>query len=304
VAPTRPGEPAVSVVIPAYNQDRFLGTAIRSVLEQTLPPDEVIVVDDGSTDGTGDVLAAFGDSVVVVGQVNSGVSAARNAGVARASGSLIAFLDADDVWVPAKLERQVDRFRRDPDLGLVHTGVQHIDEGGAVTGANVDGLDGWVSREMLLLRRPVVLEAGSTAVVPRRVFEALGGFDTRLSTAADWDLSYRISRRHRVGFVPDVLVSYRHHGENMHSNVDSLRHDMLLAFEKAFSEDPEVDRATRRRAYARLHLILSGSYAHVPNWPSAIRHGALAVALVPSQLSYMVRTRSRRRSQTLLGGGA
>src|SRR5258708_4350216 len=127
-----------SVVIPAYNHARFLRETIESVLVQTLPPDEVIVVDDGSTDETPAILASYSSRLTVVRQDNRGFSAARNTGAARASGDVIAFLDSDALWLPTKLERQIVRLTADPDLGLVHCGVEEIDAAGRVVGRRLD----------------------------------------------------------------------------------------------------------------------------------------------------------------------
>src|SRR5262245_31985364 len=129
----------ISVIIPTYNHAGFLTAAIESVLAQTLKPSEVIVVVDGSTDDTCSVLLAFEDKVRVVNQKNLGVSAARNNGARVARGSLLAFLDSDDVWLPEKLSHQFQRFQRDPELGLVHCGLQYIDQQGVVIGLETRG---------------------------------------------------------------------------------------------------------------------------------------------------------------------
>src|SRR5437773_3781756 len=114
----------VSVVIPTYNYARYLPEAIDSALAQTHAPLEVIVVDDGSTDDTPRVLAVYGDRIRVIRQANRGPGAARNTGIAAARGEYVGFLDADDVWLPRKLELQMARFEADQGLGLVHCGAE------------------------------------------------------------------------------------------------------------------------------------------------------------------------------------
>src|SRR5689334_14706815 len=104
----------VSVVIPSFNYGRFIGEAIQSVLNQTIPVEEIIVVDDDSTDDTAIIISSFGKCVRYIKQMNAGVCAARNRGVAESSGEYIAFLDADDTWEPTKLEKQIELFSRDP----------------------------------------------------------------------------------------------------------------------------------------------------------------------------------------------
>jgi glycosyltransferase involved in cell wall biosynthesis len=263
----------VAVVIPAYNHAAYVGVAIASALAQTRPPDEVIVVDDGSRDDTARVLEAWEGRVTVLRQTNQGVAVARNNGVARSRCDYVAFLDADDEWRPAKLERQVALLDADPAIALAHCGLEEIDAAGHVLRFRTDGAAGEVWREMLLFL-PAVLGTGSTALVRRTVFDALGGFDRRLSTSADWDLCFQIAVRHRVGFVAEPLVRYRLHGQNMHLGVATMERDMLLAYDKAFAlRDPRVD-AMRRAAFGALHSVLAGSYFRTGDYGPALRHAS------------------------------
>src|SRR5438034_9298591 len=151
----------VSVIIPTYNYARYLAAAIESALAQTYAPLEIIVVDDGSTDDTLRILGAYGNRLRVLRQANQGAGAARNAGIAAARGEYVAFLDSDDLWHPRKLELQLARFASDPDLGLVHCGVEVLDEQGRTTGFLLDGLEGWMATEMLRLDREVIQLPGS-----------------------------------------------------------------------------------------------------------------------------------------------
>jgi glycosyltransferase involved in cell wall biosynthesis len=273
--------PTVSVIIPAYNGERFLREAIDGALGQTLRPQEVIVVDDGSRDSTPQLLAAYGTRVRAIRQENQGVAVARNHGAALASGDYLAFLDADDVWERRKLELQVARFRREAGLGLVHCGVQEIDAEGKPLAQRRGGMEGWVAPEMLMFRRAVVLGGGSGVMIPRELFRELGGFDPRLSTSADWDLYFRLARRKRVGFVSDLLVLYRLHSSNMHGNIRVMEHDMLHAYEKAFQDsDPELQRL-RSRAYGNLHMVLAGSYFAVGQRREFVRHALKSMLITP-----------------------
>jgi glycosyltransferase involved in cell wall biosynthesis len=290
---------SVSVIVPNYNHARFLPQAISSVLGQTLRAIEVIVVDDGSTDDSRMALEAFSDRIQLVARDNAGVSTARNHGASRARGRYLAFLDADDIWLPEKLERQVERIEADRELGLVHCGMETIDAEGTSSGRVLDGLEGWVSEAMLQFRRPVILGGGSGALIPRPVFEAIGGFDTRLSTSADWDLYYRIACRWRVGFVAEPLLRYRLHGSNMHGNVGRMEQDMLLAYRKAFEEAPPTLRRQRRRCYGNLHTVLAGSYFVSGHYGRFARHAVAGMFLAPGNLArhlaYPIRRWRRRR---------
>jgi glycosyltransferase involved in cell wall biosynthesis len=194
-------EPRVSVVIPAYNGASFLAEALDSVLGQTRPPEEVVVVDDGSTDGTAAVAARYGAPVLVHRQANRGIGAARNAGVALTSGDHIAFLDADDLWEPRKLERQLELLAKDPDLEIV---FGHLAEFRAGPGEE---------RGPLGPARPGPLAV--TMLVRREAMDRVGTFpeDVVLSEFLIW-----LGRARQLGLreamLPDVLVARRVHGSN------------------------------------------------------------------------------------------
>lgn len=284
----------VSVIIPNYNYAHYLPECIDSVLAQTYPEIEVIVVDDGSSDGSREVLEGYDQQITRLYQKNQGVSAARNNGFKASTGEFVAFLDADDAWLPKKVEKQVERFERDPDLGLVHVGVAEIDSEGKVLVERLEGVEGAVSTILLQLKREGVLGGGSGSMVPRSVLDELGGFDTRLSTSADWDLFYRISERWPVGFVPEVLLRYRVHNSNMHGNVAVLERDMKLAFEKAFTH-PKVEIASvRRLAYGSLYQILAGSYFRSGNYSAFVLNSLKSLYFHPPNIRHFLRYGQRR----------
>lgn len=278
-------QPLVSVIIPNYNYALYLPQALDSVLAQSYPNIEIIVVDDGSTDNSKDILRSYGKRFRLIEQRNQGVSAARNRGVKEGHGGLVAFLDADDVWLPLKLERQVGRFLDDPELGLIHCGVEDINENGIALRSHLDGLEGRVAKEMLLFRRPVILGGGSGLVIPRATFESLEGYDLRLSTSADWDLCCRIAVRQRVGFVREVLMQYRVHGTNMHGNVNLMERDMLLAYSKAFDSPGLELQELRRQAYGNLHITLAGSFFRSGRYYDFARHALKSLWLTPDNFS-------------------
>jgi len=151
----------VSVVIPTYNYAHFIGEAIESALAQTYLIAEIVVVDDGSTDNTEEVVTAFGEKVRYIRQENSGVSAARNNGAKNSSGDFITFLDPDDAWLPEKIERQIAKFREDDSIGLVHCGMREFDsETGETIQLHLDGEEGWVADALLLFAKPVFIGPG------------------------------------------------------------------------------------------------------------------------------------------------
>ncbi|MFT3743910.1 MAG: glycosyltransferase family A protein [Pyrinomonadaceae bacterium] len=279
----------VSVVIPNYNYAHYLRETIDSVLAQTYPDVEIVVVDDGSKDDSKEILAGYGGKIRTIFQQNQGVSAARNNGVAVSEGEFVAFLDADDAWLPTKIEKQVARFREDEELGLVHVGVDEIDAEGNSLVHRLEGVEGKVCTALLMLKREGVLGGGSGMMVRRSVFDETGGFDLGLSTSADWDLHYRVSERYTVGFVPELLLKYRVHSSNMHANVGVMEHDMMLAFEKAFRTNEAEILAVRRAAYGSLHQILAGSYFVAGNYPAFISNSVKSLYFDPSNISYYLK---------------
>ncbi|MGE5500997.1 MAG: glycosyltransferase family 2 protein [Ignavibacteriales bacterium] len=207
VASTRPRKgPAVSVIIPTFNRAGILPRAVSSVLAQTVRDFELIVVDDGSTDGTELVVRRFADPRVrYLSQKNQGVAAARNRGLAEARGDFIAFLDSDDEWLPQKLERQLDVFTRGPSrLGLVYTGVETISS----AGRSVQKPTGRGLIFPRMLHRNLIHGGGSNVLLRRVVLPFVGGFDSSLPAAEDYDLWLRISRFFEVDYAPAPLVRY------------------------------------------------------------------------------------------------
>ena len=280
----------VSVIIPNYNYAKYVGEAVESVLAQTYPQVEVIVVDDGSKDNSAEILAGFGDRVKVILQKNSGVSAARNRGVSESRGEYIAFLDADDVWLSNKLEKQMAVLQAE-GAGLVHCGYVEIDSEGNEGEIVLSGAGGSDVYKELLFFRPAIIGGCSSAVIRRDIFNETGGFDEQLSTSADWDLYFNATYRARTAFVREPLVKYRFHGNNMHGNIAVMEHDMLLAFEKAFQKDLQVD---ERSAYGVLYRVLAGSYFQAGNYMDFFRTSALSMLKQPSNIGYFLKFPLRR----------
>jgi glycosyltransferase involved in cell wall biosynthesis len=276
----------ISVIIPTYNYDRFLREAIDSVLAQTRPAHEIIVVDDGSTDDTPRILAEYGDRIRVIRQENLGASAARNTGIAAARGEWVAFLDSDDLWRPRKLEYDAARIAADPDLGMVHCGAEQFDNAGKTTAVFLGGLEGWVAPDLLRLEREVIAAPGSGLTVRKTAAEEAGGYDLRLEAAEDWDFCYRVACRYRAGFIPEVLARYRLHGSGKHLNIRNMENGMLIALEKAFqSPDPAV-RSLRNRTYGRFHLVLAGCYFRSRQPRRFIKHVIKSLRYDPRNVTY------------------
>lgn len=209
-------QPVFSVVIPAYNCVHFIGDALQSVLRQTWRDFEIIVIDDGSNDGTGDVVAAFTDErVFCYRQERSGRPAcARNAGIRRARGEYIAFLDADDIWYPQKLERILKIFSADPDIGLVCNDERVTRDGYTVREKRYGPAAKDMVRQLLLQGNAL---STSATVVRREWLEQVGGFCERNDyyCVEDYDLWIRLAAAGcRFYFLHEILGEYRLHTAN------------------------------------------------------------------------------------------
>lgn len=288
---------AVSVIIPNYNYGRFLSEAIDSVLAQTYRNIEIIVVDDGSTDDSLKILADYEKKgIKVIIQKNNGVGAARNSGAAKSKGEFIAFLDADDIWLPTKIERQLKQFT--DEIGLVTCGMREFDSSTKKTLSYfMSKKTDWTVREILLLDYPVV--SGSAIMVRRSAFEAVGGFDERkeMHPTEDWEFFYRLARVAQVFFVPEVLVEYRNHGNNGHLNVPRYERSMLIAYDKIFKNTDESTLKLKRRCYGNLYKILAGSYLHAGKYGEFLKKTGQSLFLTPENLSYFASFPLRRLSR-------
>jgi glycosyltransferase involved in cell wall biosynthesis len=292
----------VAAVIPVFNGEAFVAEAIRSVLAQTHRASECIVVDDGSTDATADVVRGFGSAVRLIQQPNAGVSAARNHGAAAASARYVAFLDADDAWTPRKLELQLAAATRLPRPGLVLCDLELFDGQGERLGRVAMRPGPGTLLDMVLFEGVETVSCSSTALLERDLFEAMGGFEVALSQSADWDFLARACLTAPVVSVTEPLVRYRVHGANMSRNVALLEHDMTLAFRKLFarSDLPSDVRSSRRRAEANLHRMLAGSYFRQGRPLGFVRNAAHSVVRDPTALrwyaAFPARRLRRRRS--------
>lgn len=198
--------PRVSVIIPTFNRAWILAEAVESVLAQIYRDQELIVVDDGSTDGTEALLDPYADHLRVIRQPNRGVSAARNAGIAAAAGDLIAFLDSDDIWLPEKLERQVAFFDAHPDALICQTEEIWVRRGRRVNpAARHRKPSGMIFDKSLEL----CLVSPSAVMVRRGLLDRVGVFDPSLPACEDYDLWLRVAHRFPIHLLADPLVVKR-----------------------------------------------------------------------------------------------
>ena len=248
--------PKVSVVIPAYNAMSYLPETVESVLKQTFTDFEVLIINDGSSDQIAQWFSQVTDPrVKLISQENQGLPGARNTGIAHAQGEYVAFLDADDLWEPSKLEKQVVCLEDKPAVGLVYTWAVLVDEGGNFTGRVIAShLEGDVWKNLL---EDDMIRNGSSPMIRRCCFETVGGFDRSIDAAGDRDMWIRIAARYPFAVVKEPLLRYREHSNGMSKNRQKMFESLRTVIEKTFQSVPLELLYLRNRCYARINLDLA-----------------------------------------------
>ena len=219
----------VSVILPTYNRGWILNEAIDSVLAQDYKEYELIVVDDGSTDNTREILDTYGQDILVLRQANKGVSAARSRGIAESGGQLVAFLDSDDLWLPRKLSRQVDYFNLNPDAVINQTEEIWMRNGVRV---NPKGRHRKPSGMIFERSLGLCLVSPSAVMIQKTLLDGVGAFDENLPACEDYDLWLRISCRYPVHLIDTPLIIKRGgHGDQL-SKAPGLDRFRIQSLEK------------------------------------------------------------------------
>jgi glycosyltransferase involved in cell wall biosynthesis len=235
----------ISVIMPVFNGAATIVSAIASVLEQSHDNLELIVVNDGSTDATFSIVSAICDTRLrIINQENRGVSAARNAGLARSTGHYIAFIDADDIWVQYKLEKQRDALLIG-EADVAYCWVDYINISGDTL--HPDGrprFEGNVYEQMLAHN---FIHSGSNLLVTRAAYDRCGGFCDSLEAFEDWDFQLRLARHFTFACVPDVLAFYRMRNQSLTTRVLSMEVNYHRAAERAFREHSGSKSALRKK---------------------------------------------------------
>ena len=252
-----------AVVIPSYNRRHTLARALDSVLAQTLPAAEIIVVDDGSSDGTAALVEARYPSVRLLRQPNRGVSAARNRGIAASECDWIALLDSDDCWRADKLERVSEAARADPDAVLIHSDETWIRRGRRVNPMHKHKKrGGWIFEHCL----PLCAISPSATVLRKATVDALGGFDESLPACEDYDLWLRLCCRHPVHYIDAPLViRYAGHDDQLSARFVAMDRFRVRALDRLLSGtelEPAQYRAARDTLLEKLDILLGGARKH------------------------------------------
>lgn len=270
----------VSIIIPSYNAAKYLQETVDSALSQTYNEREVIIIDDGSTDNTSKILAKYGNTIRVIHQTNQGSAAACNTGVAVARGEWIAFLDADDMWLPEKLARQIKYCG--------NTAISHTDSmcfGDALPcdiqrSSFESPYSGKVLKELLI--RNFITK--STVLMRRQVFQNIGGFDPSYIAVEDWPFFLKVCAQHELGYLPEALVRYRVHKKSKSMQGRKTLADHLRIINSAFTPCgignlfPEL----RNKALASSYQVNCHYSAESGDWPFAIYCALQALRYEPT----------------------
>jgi glycosyltransferase involved in cell wall biosynthesis len=240
--------PTVSVILPTYNRaGTYLRSSIESVLGVNYRDFELIVVDDGSTDDTAEVVRSYGDAVRYVRQENAGCAAAQNRGIAMAGGRYIAMQGDDDLYLPERFDEQVPLLDREPETGLVYGQVIMFweDEGKEELWPTGEEMrEGWVFPQ-LFFKDFIPIQ---TVLVRREVLDEVGGFDPSRPRSEDWDLLLRLTARYPVRCIPRVLFRHRRHGENKSGDYAKMLETHVSILEDALARNPGEVREIGPRA--------------------------------------------------------
>ncbi|MGH3264482.1 MAG: glycosyltransferase family 2 protein [Trebonia sp.] len=297
--------PRVSAVIPAYNAARTIARTLDSALTQSLPDIEVVVVDDGSADRTREIVESVGDPRVrLVSQPNAGVATARNTGISHARGDWVAFLDSDDVWLPHKLERQLELMAARPGCMASQGSAYFVD----------DELRPFKLRRCLPVTNPLLMflrfqnlpNAASSWIVRRELLGRIGGFDPDLVILEDWEFSLRLARYANPLCIDEPLTLYRVHPGNRSRDLDIHIAPGFTVLKRLFADPalpPEI-KAHEREIYARFYTMLCGGALRVGRWRSCAYWGVRALCTDPRMVAYMAAMPLRRVERRVAAGAA
>ena len=253
--------PNISIIIPAYNAEATIMETIESVQQQTFSDFELIVINDGSTDRTLKLLQSIKDErLKVFSYENGGLSTARNRGISHVTGEFIAFLDADDLWAPDKLELQLTALQQHPEAGVAYSWTYFMDEkegGRSFHPCEPVFFEGNVYDKLLV---GDFIYNGSNTLIRKQVIDSVGGFDPEINACADWDYWVRLAARWNFVVVPKHQVFYRRFSGAMSSQVEMMKQTSLKAIEKAFRAAPPELQYLKKPCLTSFNLYSANLY--------------------------------------------
>jgi glycosyltransferase involved in cell wall biosynthesis len=285
---SKPDHPIVSVIIPNYNHANFISDAITSVLNQTFRDFEIIVVDDGSTDDSRDTVVQFGDHVRYIWQANSGLSSARNTGIAQARGEFIGVLDADDMYEPDFMSVLVPILQADPEAEAVYCGYRFVD----VSNQPLPQVEARLISPNRLFQ---VLAEGNFLVpesilVRKRCYDKVGLFDVNFRACEDVDMWLRITKHYKVLGVTNILTRHRVLPNSMSTNPTRQTQNRLAVIQKHFGRKPSTDgewTEPQRRAYGQAYLASSVEYLQARMFDRAYESFRNMIMASPTLLTHL-----------------
>jgi len=250
----------ISVVIPSYNRSKMVVRAIESVLAQTFPAYEILVVNDGGTDDTLDVLKNYSDKITVLNQQNKGVAAARNYGILKAKGEWVALLDSDDEWLPAKLENHRKFSRKHPEIHIFQCDEIWIRNGKKVNPPKkYKKFGGWIFEKCI----PACIISPSATIFKKILLENINGFDESFPVCEDYDLWLRISKNHQIGYDPAFgIVRYGGHDDQLSTGFSMIDKFRIKALEKHITDTKlsnEIRAKLQKEILYRLNILIKGT---------------------------------------------
>jgi glycosyltransferase involved in cell wall biosynthesis len=247
--------PTVSVIVPAYNAEKTIVETIQSIQKQSFSDFEIIVIDDGSTDRTVEILQTLNEPrLKVFSYENGGLPVARNRGIARSTTPLLSFIDADDLWTPDKLASQVAALEAHPEAGAAYSWTAYIDaQSNFLYNGKPLPFEGNIYPQLLL---ECFIANGSNILVRRECIEAVGEFDPTLKSTEDWDFYLRLAAKYPFALVPKYQILYRRSSGSMTAKVDVMEKYNLLVAERAFQAAPAELQSLKPQSLANIYLFM------------------------------------------------
>lgn len=256
----------ISVIIPSYNSAKYISTAIDSVLTQTYQDFELIIIDDGSTDNTQEIIQSYKDSrITYIYQKNAGPAVARNNGIRIANGEYIAFLDADDYWQDKKLELQINKFKENKDLGFVYTAINNVSaEHELINIMRYKSSNSHDLIKQLLVNYAPVVPLPSSVMIKKAYLDNTGLFDINLTTGEDWDLWLRLAAISEICYIDEPLINRYKPDTSITSSQCYSNNERchFLLLNKFFGNNPLKDRFKKYKSRAFSYIYYDISRLH------------------------------------------
>lgn len=261
--------PLISVIIPSYNAAPTIEETLRSIMNQSFIDLEILVINDGSDDETGEIanrLAKEDKRIRVFSYPNEGVSVSRNRGIQLAQGEYLSFIDADDLWTSNKLEAQYEALKIHPQASVAYSWTDNIDGKGNIVQKGIrTQASGYILPELLQVN---LLQNGSNPLIRRSAFETVGGFDESLLNADDWDMWLRLAQHYEFALVPEPQVLYRRSETSKSSRVLRMEQNARRVIDKAFTRVPKQLQPLKAKSLANLYKYLA--YKALQGIPSSL----------------------------------